>query len=252
MIHPSAIVSSKAKIHPDAYIGPWCIVEEGTIIEKNVRLESRIHVFKGTGIGENTKVYDGSVLGAPPQDLKYKGEETFLSIGKNCIIREYVTLNRGTTASFYTKIEDDVLLMAYVHVAHDCFIEKGAVISNACQLGGHVQVGKYATVGGTAGVQQKNKIGAYAFVGASLKVDKDVPPFVKALGNPLQFAGINLHALRRFPEIFLPENISEIEKFYHEIYRGKKSLTEIKEMAKKNPESELQNFFKDYEGHLIR
>lgn len=251
MIHPSAIVSSKAEIHPNAYIGPWCIVEDNVKIASGVRLEARVRVVSCTEIGENTKVFDGCVLGEAPQDLKYNQEETFLKIGKNCIIREYCTLNRGTIASGSTEISDGVLLMAYVHVAHDCRIGEGAVIANACQLGGHVQIGKYATLGGTAGVQQKNKVGDYAFVGASLKVDRDVPPAVKALGNPLRYAGLNIHALKKFPEEFSPERIVFLEKTYRDLFRSKTPLSQSIESLKKSTEPLLRAFFENWSGVLI-
>lgn len=251
MIHPSAIVANDAEIHPNAYVGPWCIVESGVKIASNVRLVARVRVASGTEIGENTEIYDGCVLGAPPQDLKYANENTSLKIGRNCIIREYCTLNRGTIASGCTEVADNVLLMAYVHVAHDCCIGKGAVIANACQLGGHVQIGKYATLGGTAGVQQRNCIGDYAFVGASLKVDRDVPPAVKALGSPLRFAGLNLHALRRFPNEFPEERIKFLEDSYRELFRSGNTIADSVEKMKKSTEPLLRAFFENWTGNLI-
>jgi len=252
MIHPSAIVSPKAEVSQQAFIGPWCIVDGGAKIAAGVRLESRVHVYPLVEIGENTCVYDGAVLGAPPQDLKYAGEPTSLIIGANCTIREYCTLNRGTVASFSTEVGNDVLLMAYVHVAHDCRIGNGAVISNGCQLGGHVQVGEYATIGGTAGVQQRNKIGAYSFVGASLKVDRDVPPATKALGNPLRFAGLNLHALRRFPERFSEERVQALERAYKQLYRTGIPFEEsLKQLLEGNPDSLIKEFFEHWHGALV-
>lgn len=252
MIHPSAVVAPSARVHEGAFIGPWCVLEPGVEVAEGARLEARIHVFQGTKIGEGTAVYDGCVLGAPPQDLKYGGEPTELLIGKRCLIREYCTINRGTKASGKTVIEDDALLMAYVHVAHDCVIGKGAVVSNSCQLGGHVQVGEYATIGGTAGVQQRQKIGAYSFVGASLKVDKDVPPAVRALGNPLRFAGLNLHALRRFPDRFPAERVAALDLAYRALYRSGRPAAEVIDELKNGGEPLLAAFFKDWSGNLIR
>lgn len=252
MIHPSALVSSQAEVSPEAFVGPWCIVEAGVKIASGVRLESRVHVYPLTEISENTAVYDGAILGAPPQDLKYAGEPTVLRIGKNCTIREYCTLNRGTVASGCTEIFDDVLLMAYVHVAHDCRIGEGAVVSNGCQLGGHVHVGKYATIGGTAGVAQRCRVGAYSFVGASLKVDRDVPPAVKALGNPLKFAGINLHALRRFPERFSEERIQNFERAYKLLFRtGVPVENSLQNLLASDADPILKEFFSGWHGSLI-
>ena len=252
MIHPSALVSSQAEVSPEAFVGPWCIVDAGAKVAAGVRLEARVHVNSHVEIGENTAVFDGAVLGAPPQDLKYGNEPTRLIIGKNCTIREYCTLNRGTVASGYTEVGDDALLMAYVHVAHDCRIGEGAVVSNGCQLGGHVRIGEYATIGGTAGVAQRCCIGAYSFVGASLKVDRDVPPAVKALGNPLKFAGLNLHALRRFPEIFSEERIVALEKSYRQLYRSA-SIEEALHALLAVPETDvlLHDFFGNWQGRLI-
>lgn len=243
MIHPSAYVSPKAKIADSACIGPWCLVDDFAEIGENVVLESRVHVLSRVKIGAGTFVFDGASLGNAPQDLKFDGEDTTLEIGSRVKIREYVTLHRGTSASGKTFIGDDVLLMAYVHVAHDCRIENGAVISNGVQLGGHVHVGEYANIGGTSGVAQNCRIGAFSFVGASLKVDRDVPPYVKALGNPLRFAGVNLHALRKSPERFPESRIVEIERLYREFYH---SGIPVGEKAKKMAESEdpaIRSFF---------
>ena len=171
MLHPSAFVHPNANVHESAVIGPWCVVDENAEIGENVVLESRVRVYGGVTIKANTHVYDGAILGAPPQDLKYAGEPTHLEIGENCIIREYTTLNRGTVqGGGCTCIAPRVLIMAYAHVGHDCQIGEGAVIANGCQLGGHVRIGKFATLGGTTAVQQRNQVGAYAFVGGTLKV----------------------------------------------------------------------------------
>ena len=153
MIHPSAFVSPQAKVHESAVIGPWCLVDAGAEIAEGVILESRVHVYGGVSVGKNTNVYDGAILGGPPQDLKYAGEPTRLSVGENCTIREYCTLNRGTVqGGGCTCIAPRVLIMAYAHVGHDCKIGEGAVIANGCQLGGHVRIGKFATLGGTTAV----------------------------------------------------------------------------------------------------
>lgn len=252
MIHPSAYVSPKAKIADSACIGPWCLVDDFAEIGENVVLESRVHVLSHVKIGEGTFVFDGASLGNAPQDLKFCGEETTLEIGANVKIREYATVHRGTSVSGKTVIGDDVLLMAYVHVAHDCFIENGAVISNGVQLGGHVHVGEFANIGGTSGVAQNCRIGAFSFVGASLKVDKDVPPYVKALGNPLRFAGVNLHALRKFPDRFTENRIVEIERLYRELFHSTRTVSEsVKKMAE-SEDSAIRDFFSKEDIRIIR
>ena len=243
MIHPSAYVSQNAKVADSACIGPWCIVEDFAEIGENVVLESRVHVLPFVKIGAETRIFDGASLGNVPQDLKFAGERTFLEIGERCVIREYATLHRGTAETGKTVVGDESLVMAYVHVAHDCQIGKGVVISNRVQLAGHVQIGDYANLGGTAGVSQNCRIGAYSFVGAALKVDKDVPPYVKALGNPLRFAGVNLHALRRFPERFSASRMVEIEKLYRDFFHSRCPVEEKAKEMVKCQDSTIRDFF---------
>ncbi|WP_295052321.1 acyl-ACP--UDP-N-acetylglucosamine O-acyltransferase [uncultured Fibrobacter sp.] len=254
MLHPSAFVHPNANVHESAVIGPWCVVDEGAEIGENVVLESRVRVYGCVTIKANTHVYDGAILGAPPQDLKYAGEPTRLDIGENCIIREYTTLNRGTVqGGGCTRIAPRVLIMAYAHVGHDCQIGEGAVIANACQLGGHVRIGMFATLGGTTAVQQRNQVGAYAFVGGTLKVDYDVPPCSRAFGNPLRFASLNLHALRLHADEFPPERIAFFERAFRELYRGKRPTAEVIEELKKGPEPLFQAFFDEHwGGSLVR
>jgi acyl-[acyl-carrier-protein]--UDP-N-acetylglucosamine O-acyltransferase len=252
MIHPSALVSSEAKVHESASVGPWCIVEAGAKIAEGVVLDTRVHVFGNASIGAGTHIFDGAVIGGEPQALKYEGEETFLEIGENCKIREYVTVNRGCGENGITKIANDVLLMAYSHVGHDCLLERGAVISNGVQLGGHVVVGEFATIGGGTYVQQFSKIGAYSFAGGTLKIIRDVPPASRALGDPARFAGLNLHALRKHN--FSEERINLLEKNYRELYRGGKPTAEvILDFASEKTECDplLTEFFKNFSGNLI-
>lgn len=253
-MHPSAFVHPSAVVHESAVIGPWCLVDEGAEIGENVVLESRVHVYGNVSVGKNTHVYDGAILGAPPQDLKYAGESTRLSIGENCIIREYCTLNRGTEqGGGCTFIDDDVLIMAYSHVGHDCFVGRHAVLANCCQLGGHVRIGEYATIGGTTAIQQRNQVGAYAFVGGTLKVDRDVPPASKAFGNPLKWGALNLHALRLHPEEFSQERIDALSRAYRVLFRSGRPMAEVVDELKKSPEPLFQAFFDErWGGTLIR
>ena len=254
MIHPSAFVSPQANVHESAVIGPWCLVDAGAEIAEGVILESRVHVYGGVSIGRGTHVFDGAVLGAPPQDLKYGGEPTRLEIGEDCIIREYCTLNRGTVqGGGCTRVADKVLIMTYSHIAHDCEIGRGAVIANSCQLGGHVRIGEYATIGGVTGIQQRNQVGAYAFVGGTHKVDRDVPPCVKASGNPIRYGALNLHALRLHPEEFPEERIVNLQRAYRMLYRSGRPVAEVVEELKKGPEPLFRAFFDDrWGGSLIR
>ena len=246
MIHPSALVSTEAEVCETASIGPWCIVEAGVKIAGDAVLHSRVHVFEGTSIGVGTKIFDGAVIGAEPQALKFGGEKTFLEIGENCTIREYTTLNRGCGENGLTKILNNVLIMAYSHVGHDCFLAHGVVISNGVQLGGHIKIGEFATIGGGTYIQQFAKIGAYSFAGGTLKIDRDVPPASRALGNPARFAGLNLHALRKHN--FSDERIAILEKDYRELYRSSRPLSE--RIASLN-DPLLIEFFKEDSINLI-
>lgn len=252
MIHPTAWVHPEAIVHKTARIGPWCIVDAGVKILENVILESRVRVSGKTSIGAGSIVYDGAVLGSAPQDLKYAGEKTELLIGKNCIIREYCTLNRGTGEGGETQVGSSVLLMAYTHIAHDCFIGDGAVLANGVQLGGHVRVGRFATIGGTTAVHQFSRIGDYAFIGGTLKVDRDVPPASRAFGDPLKWAGLNVYAFQKYPEVFSKERVRALELAYRELYRSGKPVSEVIEKLKNSPEELFQSFFTDWDRQLIR
>ena len=254
MVHPSAFVHPSAKVHETASIGPWCLVDAGAEIAEGVVLEARVHVYGGVSIGKNTRVFDGAVLGAPPQDLKYNGEPTRLEIGENCTIREYCTLNRGTAqGGGVTRLADKVLLMTYSHVGHDCFIDEGAVISNGCQLGGHARIGRYATLGGNVGMPQRNQVGAYAFVGATLKVEKDVPPASKAFGTPLKWGGLNLHALKLHSEEFSEERIAGLDKAFRALYRGGRPIQDVIDELKASGDPLFKEFFDEHwGGSLIR
>ncbi|MCF0225064.1 MAG: acyl-ACP--UDP-N-acetylglucosamine O-acyltransferase [Fibrobacter sp.] len=254
MIHPSAFVHPSVQVPETSFVGPWCLVEQGAVLGEGVVLECRVHVYAGVTVGDHTHVWDGAVLGAPPQDLKYAGEQTRLVIGENCTIREYCTLNRGTLqGGGCTQIADNVLVMAYSHIGHDCHIARGVVIANSCQLGGHVRIGEYATIGGVTAIQQRNQVGAYAFVGGTHKVDRDVPPCTKASGNPIRYGGLNLHALRLHPEEFSEWRVRELQRAYRELYRGNHPMAEIVEELKKGPEPLFKTFFdENWGGTIVR
>jgi len=251
MIHPTAIVHPSAILGSEVSIGPWCLVDAGVELGDRVVLESRVHVYAQTTIGARTRVFDGAILGADPQDLKYGGEPTSLVIGNDCLIREYVTVHRGTLATGSTLLEDHVLLMAYSHVAHDCVLEKGCVLANRVQLGGHVHIGAHATIGGNAAVQQFTHIGAYSFVGGTLKVEHHVPPASRALGNPVRWAGLNLHALRR--QGFSPERIANMGQAYRQLFRGGIVLEEsVRQLLlSRDIDPLLSDFFGSWKGGLV-
>tara|TARA_Y100000590_G_scaffold382840_1_gene453105 strand:- start:908 stop:1678 length:771 start_codon:yes stop_codon:yes gene_type:complete len=230
-IHKTSIISSKAEIDENVSIGPFCIIEDNVSIKKGTIIKPYVHIKSNTLIGENNTIYQGSVLGEIPQDLKYKGEKTNLIIGNNNTIREYCTLNIGTDHLEKTVLGNDCLLMAYVHVAHDCIISDKVILANGVQLGGHVEIQYHATVGGMSPVHQFCKVGKHSFIGGGRVALQDVPPYILATGEPLKYSGINSIGLRR--RNFESNTRNLIKKVYKYIYKSKlntkDALTAIKE-----------------------
>lgn len=211
-----------AYIHPEAKIAHNVVVEPFTTIYKNVEIGegtwigSNVTIMEGARIGRNVKIYPGAVIAAVPQDLKFSGEDTTVVIGDNSVIRECVTVNRGTADRQKTVIGKDCLIMAYVHVAHDCLIGDHCIVANSVQMGGHVEMGDYAIVGGTTAIHQFVHIGPHAMVSGGSLVRKDVPPFIKAGREPLSYVGINSIGLRR--RGFSNDKINEIQQVYRLLY----------------------------------
>ena len=196
-IHQTAIISSKSIIGKNVFIGPYCIIDDDVIIGDNTRIDAHTIIRSYTTVGQNCHIFSNCVIGEIPQDKKFEGEKSKLVIGDNTVIREFCTLNRGTKDSGLTKIGSDCLLMAYVHVGHDCLVSDNIILANGVQLGGHVEIQKYAIVGGLTPVHQFCKIGEHSLVGGGLRVVQDIPPFIIANGQPLKFSGINALGLRR-------------------------------------------------------
>ena len=212
------IISKKAKIGKNVIIEPYCIIEDDVIIGDNTTISSHTVVKKYTTIGKNCNIFSHCAIGGVPQDKKYSGEESILTIGNNTTIREFCTLNRGTEESGVTKVGNDCLLMAYVHVAHDCDVQNDVILANGVQLGGHVTIQDYAIIGGMTPVHQFCNIGKHAFVGGGLRVVQDVPPYIIANGEPLRFSGINILGLKR--RKFTSEQRKNIKTAYKFIYNS--------------------------------
>ncbi len=215
-----------AYIHPDAKIAPNVVIEPFSVIDKNVEIDEgtwigpNVNIFEGARIGKNVKIFPGASISAIPQDLKFGGEDTNAVIGDNTVIRECVTISRGTKDKFKTKIGNNCLLMAYVHVAHDCAIGDHCILVNAVQIAGHVDIEDYAIIGGASAIHQFVRIGAHAMVSGGSLVRKDVPPYTKAAREPLSYSGINSIGLRR--RGYSSDKIIEIQEIYRQIYlRGK-------------------------------
>jgi UDP-N-acetylglucosamine acyltransferase len=196
-VHPSAIVDPKAELDDDVAIGPYSIVGPHVSIKSGTEIASHTVIESNTRIGSDCSIGVGSVLGGEPQDRKYANEHTWLEIGDRTLIRDYCTLNRGTAHRGRTTVGSDCYLMSYVHVAHDCIIESGAVLANAVQLAGHVCIEEHANVGGSTPVHQFVRIGTYAMVGGGSRLPQDVPPYTRAAGNPFRLYGINTIGLTR-------------------------------------------------------
>ena len=196
-IHPTAVVDKKAKLADNVEVGPYAIIGPDVEIARSTRIGSHVVLEGRTTIGENCRIFTGAVVGSAPQDLKYKGERSFLKIGNDNIIREYVTINPGTHEGSTTSVGDGNLLMAYSHVAHDCNIGNGCIIANAGTLAGHVSVEDEAVIGGLAGIHQFVRVGRLSIIGGCSKVVQDIPPFSTCDGHPARVYGLNLIGLRR-------------------------------------------------------
>ncbi len=218
-IHATAVIGSGARLGEGVVVGPYTVIEEDVVIGAGTVIGPHVHIADGARIGSECRISSGAVLSTAPQDLKYKGEKTCLYVGDRTVIRECVTLNRGTTASGKTVVGSDNLIMAYVHAGHDCVIGSHVVIANSVQFGGHCEVGDYAVVGGLAGVHQFVRIGRYAMVGGISRAALDVPPFVMAGGHAsFRYEGLNTLGLRR--RGFTPEQLATIRDVYRLIFQS--------------------------------
>jgi len=228
-IHPSAIIHPTAEIGAGTEIGPFAIVGENCVVGENCIVAARATLERNVTLGNNVKVGVGTVLGGDPQDLKYKGEHTTVEIGEGTTIREYSTINRGTTQSFKTTVGKNCFLMSYVHLAHDCHIGNGVIISNGTQLAGHVTIDEKAILSGLVAVHQFATIGRFSFIGGCSRVAKDVPPFVRAVGNPIKLYGLNVIGLERngFPE----DVRRELKRAYRLFFKSELNLSQARDRA---------------------
>lgn len=223
-IHSTAVVDESAEVGPGVEIGPFCVIGPNVVIGEGSRIGPHVVIERDTHIGRDCRVHPGAVLGGDPQDLKYSGEAALLVVGDRTVVRECVTLNRGTSARGRTEIGSDCLIMAYAHVAHDCLLGDHVVIANAVNMGGHCDIGDWVIVGGVTAIHQFVQIGAHAFVGGSSAVRKDVPPFVKAAGDPLKLFGLNTVGLQR--RGFSDAERAELRRAYRLLFQSKRNLRE--------------------------
>ena len=215
-ISPHSIIDPDAKIGENVTVGPFSYIDKNVVIGDGTWIGPNVTIFDGARLGKNCRVFPGAVISGIPQDLKFKGEDTLAIVGDNTTIREFVTINRGTAYANETKVGNNCLLMAYVHVAHDCIIGDHVILANNVTLAGHVEIEDWAILEGLVAVQQFIKIGQHSFIGGRCGVRKHVPPYVKAAREPLSYAGVNTVGLRR--RQFTKDQIEHIREIYRILY----------------------------------
>lgn len=248
MIHRTALIDPTAQLGTDVSVGPYSIVGPRVTVGARTSIAAHAVIERNTRVGEGVKIGYGTVIGNDPQDLKYKGEETWVEVGDGTIIREYCTINRGTTATGKTTVGERCFLMTYVHVAHDCSVGNDVIIANSVQMAGHVTVDDRAIISGLVPIHQFVRIGTYAFVGGASRVNQDVPPYTKAVGNPVHLYGLNSVGLQRAG--FPPEVKLALKRAYRLLFNS--DLTVSQGIARARVElpqvPEVENFLKFIEA----
>ena len=230
MIHPTAIVNSKAEVASDVQIGPYSVIAENVSIGSGTVIGPHVIIEPYVSIGSNCHIFQYASVGTQPQAVKFKGEKTFVKIGNGTVVREFATINRGTAfGTGVTEIGEQNLLMAYCHVAHDCQTGREVILANNATLAGHIVIGDHVTVGGLVAIHQYVRIGEYAYVGGKSGVPKDIPPYVIATGDRAKLYGLNRVGLKRhgFPET----TVNELKKVYRIFFRIGITLNEAIERA---------------------
>lgn len=250
-----AYIHPNAKIGKDVIIEPFAYIAEDVEIQDNTWIGPNVTIMDGARIGKNCQIFPGAVISAIPQDLKFQGEVTTAEVGDNTIVRECVTINRGTSDRNKTVVGSNCLLMAYVHIAHDVFVGSNVILANTANIAGHVTIEDHAILEGVVAVQQFVSIGAHSFIAGGSLVRKNVPPFIKAAREPLTYAGINAIGLRR--RGFDNDTISQIEEIYRKIFvhgtNVSNSVAEIREsMADSDVKTQILSFIEQSEKGIIR
>lgn len=241
IIHKTAVVDSKAKIGEDCYIGPYCIIGPNVVLGDRNHLYSNVVIGKNTTIGSDNTISSFAVIGTDPQDLKFSGEETYLIIGSNNSIREFVTINRSNQTEESTVVGDNNLIMTYAHIAHNCQIGNNIVIANAVNMAGHVHVSDFVVIGGVVGIHQFVHIGTHSFIGGMSAIKKDIAPYTRGQGNPYQTVGLNSVGLMR--KGFSNDTIAGIKRVYKLFYESNLNTTQaiqaVKKMGELIPEQQV-------------
>jgi len=229
-IHLTAIVSGQAKIGDNIIVGPYAIIEDDVEIGNDCEIGPHAVIYNGARLGDRVKIKQAAAVSNVSQDLKYAGEEAFFYIGDDTVIREYVTLHKGTAETGFSKVGKNCLLMAYSHVAHDVVIGDNCIIANSVQVAGHVNIEDYVIIGGSTPVHQFCNVGQHSMIGGGFRIVKDVPPYVMGGSEPLRFSGLNLIGLRR--RGFSNEDIMTLKKAYHILYNSGMNFSDaLKKMS---------------------
>ncbi|UII27253.1 acyl-ACP--UDP-N-acetylglucosamine O-acyltransferase [Fulvivirga maritima] len=255
MNQPLSYIDPQAKIARNVVIEPFSTIHKNVVIEEGSWIGPNVTIFEGARIGKNVKIYPGAVISAIPQDLKFAGEETVTIIGDNTTIRECATINRGTVDKYKTEVGANCLIMAYVHIGHDCIIGDQCILGNSTQLAGHVIIDDFVIFGGSCAVQQFTRIGSHAYIGGGSLVRKDVPPYTKAAREPLTYCGINSIGLRR--REFTSEKINEIQEIYRYVFlkglNNSKALDLVElELPPSKERDEIINFIRNSDRGVMK
>jgi UDP-N-acetylglucosamine acyltransferase len=253
MIHSTAIISPGAKINKNVEIGPYAIIGENVTIKSGTKVGAHT-LIEFAEIGENCTIFNSASIGTAPQDLKYDNEATKIILGPNCTVREFVTLNRGTSAHGKTEIGSDCLFMAYAHVAHDCIIGDGVIMANAATLGGHVEIGENAVLGGMVAIHQFTRVGKLAMLGGGSMVSLDILPYAQAQGDRAKLVGLNLVGIKR--KKLSRESLEEIKSAYKILFSSglpmEEALDQLEATEPKKSVREMIDFIRTSKRGICR
>lgn len=247
IIHPTAVIDPAAELGEGVHIEPYAVIDADVQIGDRCVIGSSARIAKGARLGADVKVHHGAAVGTIPQDLKFGGEDSELIVGDRTVIREFATLNRGTSARGKTDVGADCLIMAYAHVAHDCSLGHHVIMANAVQLGGHVTIGDWTIIGGGVVVHQFSLIGAHAMIGGGFRVTQDVPPYAIVAGYPLKVISVNRIGLER--RGFAPEQIKALSQAFRALYRSKMNTSQaLQKLSTDGPHTgEVKHILEFYE-----
>lgn len=255
MIHPHTYIHPNARLAQNVKVDPFTVIHHDVEIGEGTWIGSNVTIMEGARIGKNCRIFPGAVLSAIPQDLKFDGERTLVEIGDNTTVREFVTINRGTIERGKTTVGKNCLIMAYCHIAHDCSIGDNCIMSNNSQMAGHVTMGDYAIIAGVCAIQQFSRIGQHAYIGGGSLVNKDVPPYIKAVRTPLSYGGVNSVGLKR--RGFTIQQINHILDIYRTIYNKGLNITQAleyieEEVPASDERDEILTFIRDSGRGIIK